>query len=61
MKIYTTLVAAMFGILMMAMPSLASAEVVPLVPAPGAAGGGSAGRRACGLHDCRVLSAVGMR
>jgi hypothetical protein len=28
MKIHTTIVAAMFGLLMMAMPSLASAEIV---------------------------------
>ena len=34
MKIYTTMIAAMFGILMMAMPSLASAEVVRLYPRP---------------------------
>ena len=34
MKIYTTIVGAMFGILMMAMPSLASAEIVRVYPQP---------------------------
>ena len=34
MKTYTTIVGAMFGLLMMAMPSLASAEIVRVYPQP---------------------------
>ena len=34
MKIYTTIVGAMFGLLMVAMPSLASGEVVRWYPRP---------------------------
>ena len=34
MKTYTTIVGAMFGLLMMAMPSLASAEIVRVYPRP---------------------------
>ena len=34
MKIYTTIVAAMFGLLMMAMPTVASAEFVRVYPRP---------------------------
>ena len=34
MKNYTTIIAAMFGLLMMAMPSLASAEIVRVYPQP---------------------------
>ena len=58
MKIYTTIIAAMFGLLMMAMPNLASAEIVvrPVHPVVVQAGG-----RAAPVHDHRVLSAVGMR
>ena len=59
MKIYTTVIAAMFGLLMMAMPTVASAEVVRF--RAGATGGGSTGGRAGSVHDRRVLSAVGMR
>ena len=32
MKTYTTVIAAMFGLLMMAMPTIASAEVVRVYP-----------------------------
>jgi len=34
MKIYTTIVAAMFGLLMMAMPTIDSAEIVRVYPQP---------------------------
>jgi hypothetical protein len=34
MKIYTTIIAAMFGLLMMAMPTVASAEFVRVYPRP---------------------------
>jgi hypothetical protein len=34
MKIYTTIIAAMFGILMMTMPTVASAEIVRVYPRP---------------------------
>ena len=34
MKIYTTIIAAMFGILMMTMPTVASAEIVRVYPQP---------------------------
>ena len=34
MKIHTTIVGATFGLLMMAMPSLASAEIVRVYPRP---------------------------
>ena len=34
MKIYTTIIAAMFGMLMMAMPTVASAEIVRVYPQP---------------------------
>jgi len=53
-----TVIAAMFGLMMMAMPSMASAEVLvrPVHPVVVARG-----RRAVAFHDHRVLSAVGMR
>ena len=61
MKRLMTSALALFGLLMVAMPSVASAEIVRVYPRECATDGGTRGGRARPVHDGRVLSPLGMR